>query len=247
MNRNMLQDMTKGMILQNIANRLICNGRTQVRLWAYSSSLKGVLRIMFLLLILTLGAGTAWGQLFTVTTDTDNSGTIEESEKHYYLIQSAQILSFYMIPSSNNTNVTTTNVPNENMRWYFMDAGEDSGIQYYYIIHQSGKYMYRKNNNNDGIQLTTAGTTDDRKFYIETTGDYYFIRPKGESYVNKKGGNVNPNTTLKNSTATDNASKWKFIDASTSLSWTFPFTPSTNAAKTYYKIKNDVYQTFLFR
>lgn len=58
----MIQDMKKDMILKNIAKRLVRNGRTPVRIGAYSSSLKGALRAILLLLTLSLGAGTAWGQ-----------------------------------------------------------------------------------------------------------------------------------------------------------------------------------------
>lgn len=58
----MTQDMKKDMILENIAKRLVRNGRTPVRIGAYSSALKGVLRTILLLLMMTVGAGTAWGQ-----------------------------------------------------------------------------------------------------------------------------------------------------------------------------------------
>lgn len=58
----MTQDMKKDMILKNIAKRLVRNGRTPVRTGAYSSSLTRVLKTILLLLTLSLGAGTAWGQ-----------------------------------------------------------------------------------------------------------------------------------------------------------------------------------------
>ena len=63
MNRNMTHDMKKDTILNYMIRRLIRNGRTRVRLGAHFSSLKGVLRTMLLLLLLmTAGASTAWGQ-----------------------------------------------------------------------------------------------------------------------------------------------------------------------------------------
>ena len=58
----MTQDMKKDMILQNITKQLVRNGRTPVRLGVHSSSFRGALRTVLLLLTLTLGAGTAWAQ-----------------------------------------------------------------------------------------------------------------------------------------------------------------------------------------
>ena len=68
--------MTKDMILQNIAKRLVRNGRTPVCFGAHSSSLKGALRTMLLLLTLTLGAGTAWGtDITSLSAITDMAGS----------------------------------------------------------------------------------------------------------------------------------------------------------------------------
>lgn len=53
--------MTKDTILQNIAKRLVRNGCTPVCFGAHSSSLRGALKTM-LLLLLTLGTTTVWGQ-----------------------------------------------------------------------------------------------------------------------------------------------------------------------------------------
>ena len=82
-----LEHKTKGMILQNIAIRyiairLVCNGRTPVRSGAYSSSLKGVLRTILLLLTLTLGAGSAWGQ-----TNITALSQITDADGHYVITQ----------------------------------------------------------------------------------------------------------------------------------------------------------------
>jgi len=72
----MTQDMKKDMILQNIAIQLIRNGRTPVRTGAYSSSLTRVLKTMLLLLMLALGAGTAWGTDITdLSAITDMAGS----------------------------------------------------------------------------------------------------------------------------------------------------------------------------
>ena len=59
----MTQDMKKDTILNYIICRLVRNGRTPVRLGAHSSALRGVLRmILLLLMLMTTGATTAWGQ-----------------------------------------------------------------------------------------------------------------------------------------------------------------------------------------
>ena len=72
---------------------------------------------------------------FTLTTASD----ITNSTQHYYLIQSIDRPTFYAIPHSTNENskVSTTSIPNANMRWYFMDAGSDSDHQYYYIVNST--------------------------------------------------------------------------------------------------------------
>ena len=188
--------------------------------------------VVTLLLMLVVGVNTAWGQApFTVTTDA-NSPT-------YYLIQSAQIPSFYMIPYSTTNNVSTSNVPCADMQWFFMEP--ETG--YYYIIHTSGKYLC---NGAEGIQLAAAGTDDTYKFSVEATGDYYYIKPKGEStsYVTKVNGNMNPIDYVNaNATADGVNSQWKFI-ASGSISKPVPFTLSTDVAQTYYKIRNKSFSAY---
>ena len=90
MNRNMTQDMTKYMILQNIAKRLVRNGRTPVRLGAHSSLLRGALRTMLLFLMLTLGALTTWGQ-------TDYSGTYFIGSRGYNTANTTT--NYYLCPT----------------------------------------------------------------------------------------------------------------------------------------------------
>lgn len=62
-----------------VAWRLVRNGRTPVRIGAYSGALKGVLRTILLLLTLTLGAGTAWG------TDITSLSGITDANGHYVI------------------------------------------------------------------------------------------------------------------------------------------------------------------
>ena len=73
---------------------------------------------LFLLAVLLMGSTGAWGQdLPEITTNTN--------DKKLYLIQTNQFQSFYMVPTSNGANVTTNNIPNDQMLWYFLDAGKD--------------------------------------------------------------------------------------------------------------------------
>ena len=252
---DMIQDMTQDMaqtIFTN--NNMACkefqrkNLNRSTFMNTQGQSLCALFCRTLLILVMLVGVNGVKAQPFIVSTDTDNSGTIEESEKHYYLIQSGQVPTFYCtsISANENTIVKTTNVPSEDMLWYFLDAGIEGTTQYYYIVHKSGRYLYKNTakDEDDDIKLaTTPGANNIDKFYIEATGDYYFIRPKGKNYVNKKAGNVNSGKGLKNSTATDNNSQWKFI-AKDDLSWEFPFDFSTANEKNYYKIKNESKTSF---
>ena len=87
--------MKKDMTLHTMAKRLILN----------SSSQKGTLKAMLLLVMMVIGATGAWGQSpVEITTDANGNGTIEDSEKKFYLIRSYVNTGFYMRP--NSTNVT---------------------------------------------------------------------------------------------------------------------------------------------
>ena len=180
----------------------------------------------------------------------------------YYLLQNSGTTSFYAMPYNNaeNGKVTTTNVPNDDMLFYFMDAGEDGGIQYYYIIHHSGRYLYANGNanTNDGAILKTPGSTsptEDRyKFYIElcnnsAVGEGYYIINKtlGKTApLCKRSGNtpITNGTFLKLNTYTpqDAYFLWNFVK--TPLTWTVPFTLSDGDKKHYYRINNTVNRDF---
>lgn len=114
---------------------------------------------MFLLLI--VGSVSVWGQSpVEITTDANGNGTIEDSEKKFYLIQTNAFPSFYIAPhyKNNNWTITTNNILGEYMLWYFLDAGIVDDIQYYYIVNNStGKYIYNHNGTYDG---TNGGNGD---------------------------------------------------------------------------------------
>ena len=184
----------------------------------------------------------AWAQI-TPTTDTDNPV--------YYLLQSVQNPAFYMKP--NGTKVTTMNSLTDDMKWFFMDAGDG----FYYICRKDGEniqYMYFSGpdfidkNHRIWVELKAlaAGSEDNYKFSIaeNTLGGYNFI-PKGTktsnpSSLNKQGGNAGENGIQVGSGLQDEASCWNII-ALSSHTWTLHpqcFTVSDNANRYFYKIKS---------
>ena len=215
---------------------------------------------MSMLLLLIVGNGSVWGQSpVEITTDADGNGTIEDSEKKFYLIQTNAFPSFYIAPKDNNT-ITTNNILGDYMLWYFLDAGEEGGTQYYYIVNNStGKYICHGGGtaNTDasrGVTLVEKTSDNDErcKFYIElnetnnTTG--FNIDAKGKpSYfgLNKRNGSETNTYPIrltnddKNHYINDVNSKWKFVPFNGTLTYpTPPFTPSTDSDKYYYEIHN---------
>ena len=227
------------------------------------------LRTLILFLMVTLGSTTVWGQTpVEITTDADNSGTIDDNEKKLYLIQTNAFQSFYIVPQDNNT-ITTNNILGDYMLWYFLDAGTDpnTGTQYYYIVSNSeSKYICHgggtaNNDTSRGVTLVEKTSTNDErcKFYIElnetngTTGWYNIDAKDTPSYfgLNKRNGSQTNQYPIRltnndnNHYINDSNSKWKFIP----FNGTFtkpdpPFTPSTDSDKHYYEIQNIQKQTY---
>ena len=210
-----------------------------------------------MLLLLIVGSSSVWGQTgpVVITTDTNGNGTIEDSEKKFYLIQTNAFPSFYIAPQANNT-ITTNNILGEYMLWYFLDAGEEGGTQYYYIVNNStGKYVSHADGsaNNDtkrAVPLVVKDQSNDEscKFKLvlnESKGaDFYNIIVKGsQTYyaLNKRGGsmvNTKPIQLTNNQYVNDIHSLWKFIPYE-SFTWpTPPFTLSDDSEKHYYEIHN---------
>ena len=173
--------------------------------------------LMSMLLLLIVGSGSVWGQSpVEITTDANGNGTIDDSEKKFYLIQTNAFPSFYIAPQDKNNNnnwtITTNNILGEYMLWYFLDAGEEGGTQYYYIVNNStGKYIYNHNGTYDGtnggngdkrqIKLIDLGPLSDNdkekckfKFVVDNSGkttDFYNIDVKAsQTYygLNKQNG-----------------------------------------------------------
>ena len=197
-----------------------------------------------LLCMITLMPLSAWAQHpFTLTTPDDVTNHTET----LYWIESYGATGFYAIPHTNNSNVSTTNMPNLKALWYFMDAGSESNTQYYYIVnHNTGYYLKLDGTlgNDNTIKIASFGSGGDAfKFFIGGSEGEWILYPKsgnGNYWVNKKSGNVPYDRYLKSSNysgSPDANSKWDFV-AENSVTWTHPFTNSTNEEKHYYNIHN---------
>ncbi len=162
-----------------------------------------------------------------------------------YWIESKGATGFYMIPMEigDDKGVSTSNMPNKRMLWFFMDAGIENNIQYYYIGNKStGRYLRLKGANGAdgsiGIKATTS-LDDSYKFSISGSEGQWVFSPKSGStyYVNKKGSNVNYTSGLKSSATNDANSKWNFV-AESDVTWAHPFINSIPSDKHYYLIQN---------
>ena len=214
------------------------------------------------------GVNNVWGQgPVVITTDANENGTIDDSEKKLYLIQTNAFPSFFIAPQDKNNNnnwtITTNNILGDYMLWYFLDAGKDNQgteneIQYYYIVNNStGKYICHGGGTSSsdasrGVTLVekTSDNEERCKFYIEldesngTTG-FYNIDAKGKpSYfgLNKRNGsqtNQYPIRLTNGDYIHDFNSKWKFIRFNGTFTWPDPpFTLSDSSEKHYYEIHN---------
>lgn len=240
----------KIIIKEKAGLRLTIDETTARRQRDYGSCLTTLRFVVLTLLMMFLGVSTSLGQPVEITTSND----IANNTKKLYLIQTNQFQSFYMISNSNN--VSTANIPNAQMLWYFLDAGEVSGTQYYYIINNStGKCIFNHNGNSRGIQLTELNSLSDAdkekcKFKLVednsngTIGFYNIDVKANQSYygLNKHGGSVNKDNPIRltnNDYIHDPSSKWKFIPYNGTFTWPDPpFTPSTNSQNYCYKIHN---------
>ena len=180
---------------------------------------------------------------FTLTTQAQHDA---HSGEALYWIESKGATGFYMIPKdiTNNAGVSTSNMPNERMLWYFMDAGTEDNTQYYYIVNKSsGRYLCHTGSlgDPDNIKIVVKDDANDAscKFTVSGSSGQWLFSPKSGStyYVNKKGSNVNYTNGLKSSTANDANSKWNFV-AKNDVTWAHPFTNSTASDKHYYLIQN---------
>lgn len=238
--------------MNTIYGQNICNYGTE-KLRCCGDAFFHFLRFAAVLLLMVVGVSGVKAQV-TLTTD--------ESHPNYYLIQSYVNTAFYMRP--NGTNVNTLNILNDNMKWFFLDAGKDNEgteneKQCYYICRKNEtetQYMYFSSPNYVGtnadqriwilLKTLESGSEDNYKFFIEpnsTTGAYNII-PKGttnNSSLNKQGGNAGNGNVQVGSGTADEGSNWYFI-AVNDFEWNplpqcFTVSPDDDN-KVYYKIKS---------
>jgi len=172
--------------------------------------------------------------------------------KRIYYIQSVASTDFYLIPgdtNNGNVRVNTLSLPRPSMQWYFMDAGIENDIQYYYIVNNHADndesastlgYLYR-NGNDANIKYTLDTSDDNYKFAIETnaSGGYNIVAKNlPNNSLQKNDGNHNNATNIiaTNGTKTNDRARWNFVTTQPVL--TAPVTLSTAENTTYYTISN---------
>lgn len=127
---------------------------------------------------------------------------------NYYLFQNVECTDYYMIPgdvSSNNTTVNTSSLFRPSMSWYFLNAGSEDGVLYYYIINgHTGDYLYRTTDNNVYMKVSSLFDDTDNGFKFSIKQGYdtnndpvagFNIVPKGVTnitYCIFKNGYSNP-------------------------------------------------------
>ena len=208
------------------------------------------------LMMLAAGSPAAWAQApVEITTEVEET---DHTEKTYF-IQSYQNTAYYLYPVSGSGNhMNTRGILDEKAEFYFLDAGTEADVQYYYIVNKnSGKYLYASaNTSKKGITCIdyNAGNDDKYKFGISAaTGiSAYNIFPKGNTALslNKQTGNWNTKgdnaedvflyATFEKGKAVEGSS-WNFI-LTTSYSWTLLpecFNLSSAGDSHYYYIQNN--------
>ena len=164
---------------------------------------------------------------------------------------------FYMIPSEKDNNniikVNTTSLFRPTMEWYFLNAGVENNVQYYYIVNNAAK-----DNSNNPYYLCWDGTnvcmsafdsnnTDKFKFSIvksQTAGSFN-ISPHADNkkFINKTNNAINASPdviglrTEKNTYSDAASARWKFVLPS-ALDKDAPFNASNGTSTSYYKIEN---------
>ena len=91
-----------------------------------------------------------------------------EGNKYDYQIQNNNNQDLYMIPGTTYV-MTSSTFTDENKRWYFVKAEiDDPYLNYYYIIHKSGKYLrYRLGNvegQDNAVELTDYNPSEQNRF-----------------------------------------------------------------------------------
>ena len=257
----MTQDMTKDMILHTMTKKLVRNWRTRVLSAAHSSSLTGALTqgrhlcadeitarpsrdygssvtrlrlVVTMLLLLTLGSGSVWGQT-TPETESGLNGDgyyyiTSNGDNSYYLCPAGALYVTYDVGQPYLTTNTTGQV--NGSLWIIQFIGTESSYQ---IKHYGdNKYLTHNTSKSDNssrlrVHLQPEDGGDNSLFTIPENGtQIYNIVPKTETDgLNPANGNragdvgVNSSTVKINGTTynvggmiglyskSDNNSKWK--------------------------------------
>ena len=239
--------------------RTYVRGLTHLCSWPHEPmfTLRATMRCVFwALMMLAAGSPAAWAQ---APVEITTAGEVTDHTEKTYFIQSYQNTAYYLYPVSGSGNyMNTRGILDEKAEFYFLDAGTEADVQYYYIVNKnSGKYLYASaNTSKKGITCIdyNADNDDKYKFGISAaTGiSAYNIFPKGNTALslNKQTGNWNtkgPNAedvflyaTFENGKAVEGSS-WNFI-LTTSYSWTLLpecFNLSSAGDSHYYYIQNN--------
>ena len=121
-----------------------------------------------------------------------------------FLIQSKEDANYYLVPAGNGTDVTTTSIAGESMKWTFQNAGASTdGLPYYYLVTSNNKkinYTFNSANNTYTLSLNDASVDANKFCIIEDgiTGEFFLIPISGASTGNdrncralfKNNGNV---------------------------------------------------------
>lgn len=163
---------------------------------------------------------------------------------------------YFMIPSdkddSDNITVNTSTLLQPTMEWYFLNAGVEGDVQYYYIVNNSAK----DNENHpyylcydSGVLMQVFDSENANKFKFSiapypTTGtptDYNLLPyglTSGNRFINKNSGNKDYYPLNLGNTNSASASRWKFIKK-TDLNTTPPFSVSDANNIYYYKLSTN--------
>ena len=204
--------MKKDMILHTRNEEQCALGRTRVRLKAYCSAPWGVLRTLLLLLLLMVEVGEMSGQTQPVGKDFSGTYFIANHARGAYS-SSDYTENFYLCPSTNMyaadqpllTTYKERSANLTNAKWTIQFAKTVSGVDYYYLIHSSNKYLTWHDpmtisdggNATDRVRLHLQSSLNEEKalfFFTEgTLGDNdYNICLKDENCSKNTVGSLNP-------------------------------------------------------
>ena len=156
---------------------------------------------------------------------------------------------YYMIPGDEDTNnvlkVNTTSLFRPSMEWYFLNAGVENGVLYYYIVNNANdKYLCYDGTNKVYMDTYSDGNKYKFKIVESPTEGTFNIYPYGQNIlINKNTDNANNAVINTISYSVDNTNnknaRWKFVQPS-DLDKTAPFTKSDpfTGSYTYYQLRN---------